>query len=339
MRWPWEKRQSYSSIVSSALLEAAQGKVIDAAQTAALESAAGVWAGAFAAARVEPEDTVLSPAWWSEAVRDLIRYGEAVYRIRVQDGEPDLQRASAWTINGGIDPETWIYDVEHAGPANTERHRVPAAGVVHMRYSSDAARPWSGVGPMGRAAATGRLAGALERGLADEAGGAVSRIIPIPADGDEARLDELRADLAKGEGRGLLLRTTAAGWGEGPGAAPRSDWRQQRIGPEPPAELAELRRDTFAQVLAACAVPLSLVSDADGTSQREAWRRFVMGQAEPLGRVLVEEIVDKLEMTVRLDFGGLWAHDLAGRAQAFQRLVAGGMEIQQAAAVSGVLTE
>ena len=40
---------------------------------------------------------------------------------------------------------------------------------------------------------------------------------------------------------------------------------------------------------------------------------------------------------VKFDFSGLWAHDIQGRAQAFNRLVQGGMSIEQAAGASGVL--
>ena len=45
----------------------------------------------------------------------------------------------------------------------------------------------------------------------------------------------------------------------------------------------------------------------------------------------------KLDVDVRFDLRGLWAHDLQGRASAFQRPVAGGMDL--AAAASGVLAE
>ena len=51
------------------------------------------------------------------------------------------------------------------------------------------------------------------------------------------------------------------------------------------------------------------------------------------------EVSAKLMTPVKFDFSGLWAHDIAGRAQAFNRLVAGGMPIEQAAGVSGILME
>jgi len=45
----------------------------------------------------------------------------------------------------------------------------------------------------------------------------------------------------------------------------------------------------------------------------------------------------KLDLYVRFDLRGLWAHELQGRASALQRPVAGGMDL--AAAASGALAE
>ena len=81
---------------------------------------------------------------------------------------------------------------------------------------------------------------------------------------------------------------------------------------------------------------MSLVTDADGTSQREAWRRFVMGSCEPLLAIVGEECERKLDMRVSFDLRRLWAHDLAGRASAFKAMVVGGMAVERAAALSGL---
>ena len=91
--------------------------------------------------------------------------------------------------------------------------------------------------------------------------------------------------------------------------------------------------------MSACGVPVSLATDADGTSQRESWRRFVMGSVEPLLGIVGEEVERKLEVRVRFDLSPLWAHDLAGRASAFKGLVAGGMEIERAVSVAGLMSD
>ena len=90
-----------------------------------------------------------------------------------------------------------------------------------------------------------------------------------------------------------------------------SDYKPQRIGANPPQAVASLRSDASEAVLSACGVPVSLVTDADGTSQREAWRRFIMGSVEPLLGMVVVELEAKLETRVTFDLSKLWAHDLA----------------------------
>ena len=61
-------------------------------------------------------------------------------------------------------------------------------------------------------------------------------------------------------------------------------------------------------------MPVSLVTDADGTSQREAFRRFLTTAAQPVADLVAEELAQKLEQPVRFGFENLYAHDWrAGR--------------------------
>ena len=92
-------------------------------------------------------------------------------------------------------------------------------------------------------------------------------------------------------------------------------------------------------VLAACGVPIELVIAADGTGQREAWRRFMHGTLQPLSLILVTELTRALGRTVTLTFDRLFASDIAGRARAFQSMVASGMDLQQAAGLSGLMVD
>ena len=56
----------------------------------------------------------------------------------------------------------------------------------------------------------------------------------------------------------------------------------------------------------------------------------------PLARMVEHELTAKLETPVRLKFDS-YALDLAGRAQAFQKLVAGGEAVNEALATSGLM--
>ena len=74
---------------------------------------------------------------------------------------------------------------------------------------------------------------------------------------------------------------------------------------------------------AACGVPPSLVTlPADGTGQREAWRRFLHGSVSPVARLVQTKLRAKLDTpALALDLGSLYAADVTGRARAWRSLV------------------
>ena len=169
----------------------------------------------------------------------------------------------------------------------------------------------------------------------------MAQLVAVPQDGgdgkDDDPLAELKADLRSARGRALLLETVAAAWGEGRRAAPMRDWRPERLGPNPPASLEAVMGRGFLEVLAACGVPPGLFVDADGTAQRESYRRFYSGTVEPLAGLLSAELSRKLEAKIGLGFSGRFAADLSGRARAFQSMVGAGMDLAKAGALSGLL--
>lgn len=67
-------------------------------------------------------------------------------------------------------------------------------------------------------------------------------------------------------------------------------------------------------------------------------RRWHLGTLIPLAKVVERELSDKLETPTSLSFDA-YPLDLAGRAQSFQKLVAGGMAIPEAVAVCGLLVD
>ena len=114
--------------------------------------------------------------------------------------------------------------------------------------------------------------------------------------------------------------------------------KPERLGAEPPTALVELFRLSREDVLSACGINPSLVMDAQGTAQREAYRQFLFGTVAPLGRMVASELSAKLDTPVVLDWDELRASDIAGRARAFGVMVStGGMDIERAAGLSGLL--
>ena len=150
----------------------------------------------------------------------------------------------------------------------------------------------------------------------------------------------MKADIKAGKGRALLVETTNSGWGDGKTAAPQSDWKQARIGPDPPAEFCNLRESAAQSVLAAHGIqPALLMGRSDGTLAREGWRQLLHGTLRPVARMIADELAAKLDMPAPVfDFTALYASDLAGRASSFQKLVAGGVGLESALATTGLLS-
>ena len=339
------------SVVRALLAQAGGGASADPNATAALEAAVGSYSRAFAIAAVEPltpTTRALTPALLALAARDLIRRGEFVWAIEVGRDGVRLLPVGSWDLRGRWDPATWRYRVDLFGPSGNITRLLPAASVIHGRYSVDPARPWWGVSPLAWASLTGKLHANLEDAIADEAAGTRGHLLPVPQgpDSDEVNpatgnpvdpLAELRADIASLRGRTVLTETTSAGWGEGQLAAPQADWRPQRIGANPPASLATLRTDSAMAVLSACGVSSDLFVHGDAAGQRESWRRFLHGSVQPLAQLIADELADKLDAPgLRLTFDRLFASDVAGRARAFQSITGGGMEAGRAAELAGL---
>ena len=318
-----EKRSSgYTDTLLAHAWGVALGEETGAGATGALEIACSMWAAAFRGARVAPEGLrgVVTPAFLSNSVRAMVRRGEAVWAIDTDKGTR-LLPAGAWDITGGHDPENWMYVLQLHGPSGNTTKTLPAAGVVHFRWAHDPERPWKGVSPMEYAKDTGRLAGALEKRLAEETGGPVGHFITIPRNPDATRDGALQTAIRNAAGRAVLVETTAHGYTGDRQLAPQRDHVQTRFGADPPPELGILRTMTNTSVLAACGAPAALASaDADGTARREALRQWVMSGVVSRGREMAGELSVKLEADVRLDFSGLWGHDLVGKTSAYRNL-------------------
>ena len=64
-----------------------------------------------------------------------------------------------------------------------------------------------------------------------------------------------------------------------------------------------------------------------------------MGPLAGLAAIVEAELTGKLETPVRFDFSGLWAHDIVGRSQSFQKLMmTGEMDVNKALNISGLMS-
>ena len=334
----------FGEAVASAFYAAALGSdaVPSVLALGAVETAAGLWSRGFAAAEVDGDRGALTAPTLALIARDLCRRGESIHAIRVRDGHVSLLPVGTWDVRGGPEPESWFYRVDVFGASDHMTYVLPAASVLHVRYSFDAERPWLGVSPLARAHATGMLAAWLERRMGEEASAAAGHVLPVPdrhgdhGDGETSDpLHDLKNDLAKIAGKTLLVETTSAAWGDGRPAAPMGDWKPQRIGSAIPEPSVKLRGAAFESVLNACGIPISLTGHGEASGLREAWRVFLHGTLAPIGRLIEHEAGMKLDATVRITFDSLFASDLQGRARSYKSLVDGGMPGPDAAVLCG----
>ena len=349
MRWPWEKRSApYSDgLVTLLLARAGGGESANATTTGAVEAAASLAARAFASAKVTPDVPAVSPLVLSTIGREIIRRGECLFAIDVDGAGLRLTPATSWDISGGAAPESWFYRLQLAGPSHDTERYAPYAGVIHIRPYVEPSAPWCGISPLDAAASTARLLAETEKALADESAGTRGHLLPVPQGPDDDDADDdadtplagLKRDVANLKGRTALVETTSAGHGEGRGAAPASDWQPRRIGANPPDALRALRVDAEMCILGATGTPVELITArSDGAAVREAWRRYAHAFLTPIGGIVAAELGEKLDRPgLALDFSTLFASDITGRARAFNSLVQGGMDIERAAALSGLL--
>ena len=309
------------------------GSAGNVASTGALETAAGIWGRTLAAASVEGTGA-LTPAIRHLIGRCLIREGEIVFLIEVDGGRVMLTPASSFEVQAG-----WRYRVEvTVPPGKSVTRNVPRDEVLHFQWATHPREPWRGISPLGQALLLGKIAAQTDTKLLEELATPTAHILPVPFPGDSPQATGLRTDVASAKGAAILLEGTK-GSPEETHRGTDKDWQARRLGPAIPTELRVLFSDVASAVAQACGIPNSLVTfdNVDGTEVREAYRRFIMQSVEPIADMIATEASEKLDAGVEFDFTGLWAHDLAGRAAAFQKLVAGGMDPAKAAGVTGLM--
>ena len=317
---PLETRQadSYSDTLTSLLLARAQGKSLATiSATAALETCAGAVGRAFMGAEVKGRPIIanlLTPSVLEMLGRALIRRGEMVFIISTDTGELKLYPAETWDIDGSPDPDTWQYRVTAGGPSGTLTWPYfPAASVLHFRYAISEASPWRGNGPIETATIAGRLSSETANALANESSGPVGRIMPLPVDGKDETIEELRTDISEARGRVAFIESGDFG---NTGAVD-VDGKTYRFGAEPGQPMVNLLKQASSEIFSACGFNPSLFVDGDSASLREAHRLALVNVYQPLGKLVESEIAAKLDSGIVIDFAELRASDLQGQGAQF----------------------
>ncbi len=328
----------YTDAVLASFFGAATGQVL-AAATAGVQAAAGIVGRALASATIDGDGGAVDPHLLEGIGTDLVRAGRFLGRLTVgADGRARILRAGAVAsvVYGDADPESWRYSLQMPGPSSARTVWAEAAEVVNVRINADSYRPWEGIAPLSRAAASGELYARLSESLRDEASVAVVRLIPL-AQGGNTVTDNIRAALTgKLPGRVAFPETQAGGAGAGRSSAPLRDWAATRLGYEADAPPGTLYAHLFSECAECCGVPAALVNPASaGPAAREAWRRLTVGTLEPYARLIEAELSRVLETGVVLKLRRLGGVDAAGRARALHVLTTAGFDKDEAADLLG----
>ena len=161
----------------------------------------------------------LTPRTLAQIGRDLVRVGESLHVIRFSGGRLRLLPASTWYWQGDADPETWTCTPTVYGPTGSTTWTVPQDGVIFVTWGSPTARPYHGLGPTTWAQETSRLQANAEQSLANEAGGPLAQLLPVPQDGGTGEegdpLAGLKTDIKNASRQGTPGRNDLGRMGRG----------------------------------------------------------------------------------------------------------------------------
>ena len=190
----------------------------------------------------------VTPAILDSIGRKLCRSGESLFMIDVRQGKVSLTPCAQWTVHGNDDPASWLYRATLSGPDSTRMITLPAASVIHCRYSPHPSRPWAGRSPLTLALDTFRVAASLETATAGELSFSQKQVLsPRRNPGDYAPVDTLGPETIQKIVDAFSKHVSSDAF-----VIP-ADVQATRLGPEPPDSFA-LLRDRFEQsIYSSCA--------------------------------------------------------------------------------------
>ncbi|MDE0398484.1 MAG: phage portal protein [Candidatus Poribacteria bacterium] len=330
-----EKRSAdYTDEVVSAILAKAQAQnaQADSLALAAAETCRGLWIRGLLAASISGPDAV-SRELLALIGCGLFRRGEFVGYLESDGANVTIHPCSEWTVTGGYDPDTWKYRVTLPGPSETTSiNGASPLRIVHIKINADPNTPWRGHGPLRSGSLTSDLAARIERQLDSEFSRGFGRILSASTDPDNSQEWKEQIKTMRG---GMIIAEVTGGKNPAYGNPSIEDYKQIRFGADPTTQHLELRSQLQRDIIAACGVPVELVSRSDGAAMRESWRRFVISTIRPMGQLIADTLTARIG-PVELDYSTLRGSDVQGLGRAYKALIDSGMSESEAANVVGI---
>ena len=338
MKWPWSRPEvrsaNYTDQVISQILSSASG-ASDGGALAAIEASARWWGSGLASASVRPDNLSLraiTPSVLDAVGRALCRSGGALFVIDVRNGRLILTPCAQWEVHGSEDPATWTYACSVSGPDVTRLVTLPGASVLHFKYAPHPSRPWAGRSPVALAIDTARAAGLLELATSEELNFTQSQMLtPRRAAGEYGVAETLNPDTIQ-----KIVSAFSDHMNTGAFVIP-ADVQAQRLGPSPPDSFPLIRDRLENSMYSIHGIPPALIAaQGTGTAMREAFRLVLHSLLKPLGKIITEELREKLDPAAEMSFSDLRAGDITGTSRALGSLVKAGISPEKAAAIVGL---
>ena len=332
---PPPERRGYVDQILSQQLATAQGagSVRDSGVYRACINLLGA---AASTAELEGEHAEVLQPRLGDIVQRMMDTGQSAHEIIIgRSGQLELLPVEITNVQGGSEEESWFYTLARSGPMATMTVVREQAGVLNFRSRPSSRSPWRGTPALPTGNTTAAILGELEVQLGREARVKPTRVVIA------ASVREQRGDVEKSLQRGGIVTMSQA-----LSTAVSNDPSGLKAGVirnEASAPVVALYEQVQRAVCGALGVPPGLLlSGGDGAAAREDFRRFAAATIAPLLRIIAAEWETKIApLTFNLD--ALRASDetararaLGSRANAVSKLVASGVELDEALLLAGV---
>ena len=309
--------QGVGSVRSNAVYTACLNLISDAAATAELTG---------------EHSEVLQPRLGAIA-RQLVDRGQSAFELVVGlGGRLELLPVEITNVTGQADEDSWLYTITRAGPVSTVSTAREQAGVLNFRSRVDNRTPWCGQPAVPASSTTANLLSKMETQLTSEAAFRPARLVLAGI------AKQQRRDVTDGilEGGIVTFPTTR-------GSTDAKGLTTGEVGGSYSAAGVELHGQLTALIAAACGVPADLVvGGGSDNAGKESLRRFAFSTVTALLQTVIREWERKVG-PLQFNLDALRAADevsraraVGSRANAVSRLVASGVELDQALAIAGV---